>query len=83
MEGLKPLKDPTQIENFKYLQSLKFIQKFDDSPEQVTLDLRERNYSDFRKDPTGEEYMEELDKIANSHQVDPFVERIKFIEKSK
>ena len=67
----------------KCLQSLQFIQKFEDEIDDITEVLRARNYSEYRKDPTGEEYMEEMDRQANSHQIDPFVERIKFIEKSK
>lgn len=60
LEGLKPQKDASQRENLKCLQSLQFIQKFEDEIDDVTKVLRARNYSDYRKDPTGEEYMDEI-----------------------
>ena len=59
LEGLKPQKDAAKRENVKCLQSLQFIQKFEDEIDETTEVLRARNYSEFRKDPTGEQYMDE------------------------
>ena len=57
MEGVKPTKDAVQQENFKFLQSLKFIQRFEDEVEEANEHLRGRNFEEFKKDPLGEEYI--------------------------
>lgn len=57
LKGLKPERDAEQKEQIKYLQSLKYIQKF--GPEMDELDpviqrMRQQSYKDFLKDPLGD-----------------------------
>jgi len=44
------------------------------------LKLRGRTYNEFKKDPLGKEYREELERLKNAIITDPFVSNIKFIE---
>ena len=67
MDGVKPTKDAVQIENFKYLQSLKFIQRFEEDVEEANELLRTRTFEEFKKDPLGKEYIEKLEKDKNMH----------------
>jgi len=80
MLGLKPTRDNVQQESFKYLQSLKFIQKFEDEPDDLTKELRNRTYDQFMKDPFGYKQIEQMEMEKNLHKLDPFVENLKFIQ---
>ena len=54
VEGLDPKQDKKkQNEILKVLQSLKFIQKYDEQEQGVISLLRDRTYDEFIKDPLG------------------------------
>ena len=58
MQGLKPKRDAVQKESLKYLQSLKFIQSYEEDTDELTETLRNRDYDTFRDDPTGHKLIE-------------------------
>jgi len=43
MQGLKPVRDATQKQSIRYLESLKFIQKFETDVDEFTMLLRKRD----------------------------------------
>lgn len=64
----------------KYLQSLKFIQKFEpDDIDPVTKLLRERSYEEFLKDPLGANQRDSRDDLRQQAIADQFNKRIDFV----
>lgn len=65
LNGLDPAGMPNQKEEVKQiLQSLKYIQKFEENVDEATQMLRDRSYDDFVDDPTGANlaYMQERER---------------------
>ena len=79
LEGLKPAKDAAQKESLIYLQSLRYVQKFSDEADDLTLELRDRAYKDYYLDPLGKERKEEIERLKSQKFTDPFYDNIKFI----
>ena len=59
LEGLDPKTDKKKLtETLKVLQSLKYIQKYEEVKEGVIPLLRNRKYDEFIKDPLGQKLIE-------------------------
>ena len=80
MQGLKPKRDAVQKESLLYLQSLKFIQKFEEDTTELTRTLRNRDYDSYRADPIGHKLIEQRELEKKLAAIDPYVTRLKFIE---
>jgi hypothetical protein len=78
LDGLDPKTDKKkQAEILKVLQSLKFIQKYDEVPDGVIPLLRNRNYDEFIKDPLGQKIIEKFHKATEKNN--DFAAKIQFI----
>ena len=81
LQGLKPERDQTQREQLRYLQSLKYIQRYEpDDIDPITKFLRDRPYEQFLKDPLGTKYKASLDDHNQGAISDNFSKRIDFIQ---
>ena len=81
LDGLDPKQDKKkQNEILKVLQSLKFIQKYDEEEQGVISLLRDRTYEEFIKDPIGQKLIEKYYKQAENEN--EYVNKIKFIQES-
>lgn len=80
LQGLKPERDQEQREQLKYLQSLRYIQKYEpDDIDPTTKYLRARPYEEFLKDPLGAKYKASLEEERRGALVDQFSKRIDFV----
>lgn len=80
MQGLKPKRDAVQKESLLYLQSLKFIQRYEEDTSELTRTLRNRDYDGYRADPIGHKLIEQRELEKKLAAIDPYVTRLKFIE---
>lgn len=80
MQGLKPKRDAVQKESLLYLQSLKFIQRYEEDTSELTRTLRNRDYDGYRADPIGHKLIEERELEKKLAAIDPYVTRLKFVE---
>lgn len=79
LEGLKPVRDAAQKDALKYLQSLKYVQKLTDDADELTEELRGRQYREYCMDPLGKQKKAEIDKAKDQIRADPFYEGLKMI----
>lgn len=79
LEGLKPMRDAAQKDSLVQLQSLKYVQKFSGETNEVTAELRSRQYKEYSVDPLGKHRRAELESLKNKKYTDPFFDNIKFI----
>ena len=80
MQGLKPKRDAVQKESLLYLQSLKFIQRYEEDTSELTRTLRSRDYDGYRADPIGHKLIAQRELEKKLAAIDPYVTRLKFVE---
>jgi hypothetical protein len=79
--GLQPVRNKAQKQSIKYLESLKFIQKFEEDVDFLTQQLRKRTFEEFIKDPMGERAQEEIAEREKQKLIDPYLQNIDFVHK--
>jgi len=81
LTGLDPACSKNQQSDvLKVLQSLKFIQKYEDNVDESIQILRQRTYDSFLEDPLGRQVLENVKKEREQSNKENFAQRIQFIE---
>ena len=60
LHGLGPKKDDLQRDSLINLISLKYVQRFEDQVDDFRMQLRDRNYSEYMRDPLGKKQKEKI-----------------------